>query len=52
MRRSSARLWLARTALAFLGLAGWLLAVPMPVQGHAIGQVFTLPVPLGIGHVG
>lgn len=42
-----ARPWLARSGIA-LGLAAWLLVVPPPAQAHAIGQVFTLPVPLAL----
>jgi hypothetical protein len=44
----SPRLWLVRAAVAAATLAGWLLVVPMPAQAHAIGQVFTLPVPLAL----
>lgn len=42
------RLWAARIGVSIGALAAWLLAVPTPAQAHAIGQVFTLPVPLGL----
>ncbi|HET9540262.1 MAG TPA: hypothetical protein VFQ46_06655, partial [Candidatus Limnocylindria bacterium] len=48
MRQGGVLLWLARAGVAVTALAGWLLLVPAPVQGHAIGQVFTLPVPLAL----
>jgi hypothetical protein len=38
----------ARSGAIGLALAGAALAVPSPVLGHAIGQVFTLPVPLAL----
>ena len=41
-------LWAARIGIALCALGGWLLLVPAPTQAHAIGQVFTLPVPLAL----
>jgi hypothetical protein len=52
MRWRGAGLWLVRGGLAVATLSGWVLVVPMPVQAHAIGQVFTLPVPLVLYLVG
>ncbi len=48
MRWGGLGLWLARIGLTGGTLAAWLLAVPAPAEAHAIGQVFTLPVPLGL----
>ena len=42
------RLWAARIGVTIGALTAWLLAVPGPAQAHAIGQVFTLPVPLAL----
>jgi hypothetical protein len=45
---SGIRLWATRLGVAATTLFGWLLVVPAPTQAHAIGQVFTLPVPLAL----
>jgi hypothetical protein len=45
---AGARRWLARLGIGVAALAAWLLVVPAPVEAHAIGQVFTLPVPLAM----
>ncbi|HEX6474467.1 MAG TPA: hypothetical protein VF114_05210 [Candidatus Limnocylindria bacterium] len=40
--------WAARIGVSLGALGGWLLLAPGPARAHAIGEVFTLPVPLAL----